>query len=117
MTIVITAVSHPHLRQAFEDLECDGGRHLIGTVYPGPAPDFSSYEVPPPWSRYVDAAERGLARLRECGEDDWDTFISGEQDDMAALVERQGDLAEASMLLNALFDDWPVDDVHQEVLS
>lgn len=110
MTIVITAASHPHLRQAFEDIDRDGGRHLIGTVYPGEPADFSRYDVPLPWSRHVDAAEAALERLRACGQDDWETFVTGDQDEAEVIADRQGDLAGAQMLLNAKFDGWAVDD-------
>lgn len=109
---VVTAESHPELHRAFVAIAVDKGDHLIGTVYPGEPTDLNRFEVPEAWAALIPAAETGLGRLHGLNEvpsQDWETFVSGDEDEAAAIRVRQGDLSEAHELLNGYFNHWEHD--------
>jgi hypothetical protein len=89
-----------HLRRSKPIAAAD----LIGAVYPGHAPD---YGIPDAWMRPYAVAETGLKRLRTASAEDWETFICGEQGEQEDIRQRQSDLEEAKLLLEAYFEYWP----------
>jgi hypothetical protein len=102
--MIIERDNYPHLRDAFHAIEYDSGGHLIGRVYPGTPIDLERFAVPEPWAHLVAGADRGLGRLQEQGDSDFETFVIGEQSEAEAIERRQGDLAEARILLNDMFN-------------
>lgn len=108
--MIVQRSNYPDLREAFHVIECDSGGHLIGTRYPGQKIDMEHFEVPEAWSHLVAAADRVLSRLRLFSEDDFETFVCGEQTDMDVIEKRQGDLAEARILLDDYFNGWQPED-------
>jgi len=103
----ITKESHPALAFAFEEIERDNGGHLIGTVYPGEAPDLEAFVIPDVWAPLVPAAEAALAALREPENDrTFIDFVVGPQHEQDAIYLERGNLDEAKQLLNAFFNDW-----------
>ncbi len=101
--------NYPNLRTAFWSIECNSGGHLIGTVYPGQKMDLDRFKVPEAWAHLVPGAERGLARLKDFCPTDLETFTIGEQSEADEIETRQGDLAEARILLNDYFEGWPAE--------
>jgi hypothetical protein len=108
--MIVERTNYPELLAAFAAIERDNGGHLIGTVYPGKKIDLDHFSIPDAWSHMVPGAERGLARLRSCGEGDWETFVVGEMSEQEAILDRQGDLVEAHILLNDWFNGWQPED-------
>lgn len=108
--MIITSESFPELRAVFEMIERDNGGHLIGTVYPGDRINFEAFNVPDAWALLLPQAEAGLARLRSQSEDDFETFVNGEESEQAAIFERQGDLAAAQSVLMDYFNGWQPED-------
>ncbi|WP_439392375.1 hypothetical protein ACRQ5Q_22530 [Bradyrhizobium sp. PMVTL-01] len=92
------------MRKAFEMVERDGGGHLVGRIYPGTSINFEAFSVPESWAQLVSGAESGLARLTE---EDFETFVVGEQSEQVAILKRQGDLTHAHVLIDGYFDGWP----------
>ena len=108
--MIIDRDSYPNLRAAMAEVEMDNGAHLLGTVYPGEKIDLERFRVPEAWQHLVPGAERGLARLMAESLGDFGTFTCGEQAEQEAIMERQGDLAEAHILLNDWFNGWQPED-------
>lgn len=110
----VQSQNYPHLHAALKMIECDSGGHLIGTVYPGTPIDLERFKVPDAWIHLVAGANRGLGRLSTA---DFETFVVGEQSEAEAIEARQGDLAEASILLNSFFDGWQPEDAPYALAS
>jgi len=108
--VIVERSKYPELCAAFAAIERDNGGHLVGTIYPGVPIDLNHFSVPPAWAHLISGAERALARLRLRSEDDFETFVIGEQSEAEAIERRQGDLAEASILLNDWFNGWQPED-------
>lgn len=108
--MIVQRSNYPDLREAFHAIECDSGCHLIGTIYPGQKIDLEQFEVPEAWSHLVAGADRALSRLRLDSEEDFETFVIGEQSEAEEIERRQGDLAEARILLNDYFNGWQPED-------
>lgn len=105
--MIIDRDNYPTLRAAMAEIEMDNGGHLLGTVYPGEKIDLDRFRVPEAWQHLVPGAERGLARL------DWNDlvmFACGEQTEQEFIKDRQGDLAEAHLLLNDWFNGFQPED-------
>lgn len=109
--MIIDRDNYPAIRAAMAEIEMDNGAHLIGTVYPGEKIDLERFKVPEAWQHLVSGAERGLSRLMAHSVGDFGTFVCGEQSEQEAIKERQGDLAEAHILLNDWFNGWPAENV------
>lgn len=108
--MIVDRNSYPNLHAAFKAIECDNGAHLIGTVYPGERINLNEFKVPDAWAHLVSGAELSLARLKERGDIDLETFVCGEQTEAEAIEVQQGDLAEARILLNDWFNGWQPED-------
>lgn len=108
--MIIEHSNYPRLHAAFKAIECDNGGHLLGTVYPGEPIDLEHFKVPDAWSHLVPGAERSLARLEVRDKNDLETFVTGEQSEAEQIERRQGDLAEARILLNDYFNGWQPED-------
>lgn len=108
--MIADSSNYPNLHAAFEAIECDSGGHLLGTVYPGKPIDLDRFKVPEAWAHLASGAERALARLKADSEDDLETFVIGEQSEAEEIERRQGDLAEARILLNDYFNGWQPED-------
>lgn len=106
---LVTSSTFPQLHAAFKEIECDNGGHLIGTVYPGEPIDLETFTVPEAWAPLLAPAEAALARLRDAGDEDLNTFVVGEMSESERIRERQGDLEEARRVLNDFFDGWPAE--------
>lgn len=107
--IVVTRDNFPTIRRAFDEVECDNGGHLIGTVYPGEPINLEAFEVPEKFAHLLAPAEAGLIRLWKKSQEDWLEFVCGEQGAAEAIEAKRGDLKEARQLLNAFFDGWSVE--------
>jgi hypothetical protein len=103
---IVTKDNFPSVCASFRLIEEDNGGHLIGTVYPGERINLEAFEVPDLWEHLVSVADAALLRLKNESPEDWEIFIIGEESHSADIGRRQGDLAEASTLLNAFFDGW-----------
>lgn len=105
--MAITKATYPELHAALVEIECDNGGHLIGAVYPGTPINLNRFKVPDAYWHLLAPAEVALARLRQTNELDWYEFVCGEETASEAIQRRQGDLMEASALLEAWFNGWP----------
>lgn len=108
--MIVDSKNYPHLHAAFKEIELDSGGHLIGTVYPGTKIDLEHFKVPEAWSHLVAGADLALDRLDGMSNSDFLTFVSGEQSEAEAIERRQGDLAEARILLDDYFNGWQPED-------
>lgn len=108
--MIVENQNYPHLHAAFKAIECDSGGHLIGTIYPGTPIDLDRFKVPEAWAHLVAGAELALTRLKVTSETDLETFVVGEQSEAEEIEQRQGDLAEARILLNDYFNGWQPED-------
>jgi hypothetical protein len=85
MSAQITPDIYPSIHKAMGEIECDNGAHLIGTVYPGEPCNFDVFTLPDGLEPLIADAEKGLARLRADSEDDFNTFLVGEEDEVNAI--------------------------------
>lgn len=115
--MIVDRENYPHLRAAFEAIERDNGGHLIGRIYPGEPVELERFKIPEAWSHLVAGADLALARLKEISEEDLETFVCGEMSEAEAIEQRQGDLAEARILLNDWFNGWQPEDAPFKALA
>lgn len=115
--MIVNHANYPFLHAALKAIECDNGGHLIGTVYPGKRIDLDNFNVPDAWQHLVAGADVALGRLEEESADDYETFVVGEQSEAEAIEQRQGDLAEARILLNDYFNGWQPEDAPFKTLA
>ena len=108
--MIVSRHNYPHLHAAFVQIEQDHGGHLIGTVYPGKKINLEEFKIPEAWAHLVSGAEAGLKRLQETSYGDHETFVNGEQSEAEEIEKRQGDLAEARIILNDWFNGWQPED-------
>ncbi len=103
----VDATNLPTLYEAFHMIKCDGGAHLIGTLYPGPKTDLDKFKVPDNWVERLPAAEESLNLLRlRHGEEAFETFCIGDVDVADAYFLEIPELEVEQNLLNAFFEDW-----------
>jgi hypothetical protein len=107
--MIVSHDNYPRLFRAFRMIECDGGAHLIGTVYPGEPINLDRFNVPEAWQHLVAGAEAALTHLISGSETLFETFVIGDQDEAEKLVASWCNLTEAHILLNDFFEDWPTE--------
>jgi hypothetical protein len=112
--MIIDRVNYPGLHAAITEIELDNGAHHVNRIAAGqglPEPiDLDHFTVPEAWAHLVEGAERGLARLLEQSQDEFETFLCGEESDQDAIKDSRGDLSEAHILLNDWFNGFPTED-------
>lgn len=119
--MIVTRENYPHLHAAFLEIELDNGGHHVNRIAAGqglPEPiDLERFEVPEAWSHLTPGADLALGRLQEGSDVDFETFVCGDQDEAEAIEKRQGDLAEARILLNDWFNGWQPEDAPYAIPS
>ena len=119
--MIVTRENYPNLHAAFLEIELDNGGHHVNRIAAGqglPEPiDLEQFEVPEAWAHLASGANLALGRLQKDSADDFETFVAGDQDEAEAIEKRQGDLAEARILLNDWFNGWQPEDAPYTVTS
>jgi hypothetical protein len=106
----VTALTAPTLHASFLQIITDSGGHLIGTVYPGEKIDIETIKVPAAWGPLIQRADETLTSLRMQDQEEWLTFVIGEQSEQEAIFKKHGNLQEAKTLLTDFFNGWQPED-------
>lgn len=108
--MIVDREHYPHVRAAFEAIECDGGAHHIGRIYPGMAINLDAFTVPDAWAHLLPGADRALANIAAASLKLLETFVIGEQSEAEEIERRFGELSEARILLDDFFNGWQPED-------